>query len=236
MTAIGTITPSSNIVVERVTAAVLADLQGVSGHFTRIPVAGDKVHLSDRHDIPTMVAAAKLLADAKLDVICWNGSKAGGIGFDADRELCARINDATGIKATTSILGIEAAFQRFKVRRFALVTPFPAEYQRKVVDVFAREGYTVAHEAHLDIYDNYEISQVPERRIADMVREAATGRPDAVLILCTNFPGAPVAAPLEAELSIPVIDSVSIGVWQSLREAGVETRPAARWGRIFAGS
>ena len=31
--AIGTITPSGNIVVERVTAAILADFPEVSGHF-----------------------------------------------------------------------------------------------------------------------------------------------------------------------------------------------------------
>jgi len=35
--AIGTITPSGNIVVERVTAAILADFPEVSGHFSRIP-------------------------------------------------------------------------------------------------------------------------------------------------------------------------------------------------------
>jgi maleate isomerase len=54
------------------------------------------------------------------------------------------------------------------------------------------------------------------------------------LILCTNLAGACVAAPLEQELSFPVIDSVSIGVWQSLRLIGVDTRAAARWGCIFA--
>ena len=41
--AIGTITPSGNIVVERVTAAILADFPEVSGHFSRIPVFGSSV-------------------------------------------------------------------------------------------------------------------------------------------------------------------------------------------------
>jgi maleate isomerase len=237
MATLGTLTPSSNIVVERVTNGIVADLKGVSAHFTRVPVVGDKVHLLDRHDIDTMLAAARLLADARMDVICWNGSKAGGIAFAADRELCSRIATETGAKATTSILAIDEVFRQSQVKRFALVTPFPGEYQHKVIRVFAREGYDCAAEEHLDIYDNYENSQVSGERIAAMVRRAATAKPDAILILCTNLAGAPVVAPLEQEIGLPVYDSVSIGAWHSLKLAGVDTRPAAaRWGSLFAGT
>ena len=37
---IGTITPSGNIVVARMTTAILADFPVVSGHFSRIEVVG----------------------------------------------------------------------------------------------------------------------------------------------------------------------------------------------------
>jgi maleate isomerase len=42
-----------------------------------------------------------------------------------------------------------------------------------------------------------------------------------------------VAAELERELGIPVYDTVALGIWAGLRAAGVDTRPARAWGRLF---
>src|SRR5690242_17531339 len=105
--AIATITPSANIVVERVTTAILADFPEVSGHFSRTPVFGSSDHYKDEYDLDGMLGAARLLAHAKPDVITWNGSKGVGLGFDADRALCERIAAETGIAATTSVLALE---------------------------------------------------------------------------------------------------------------------------------
>src|SRR5437868_1807 len=102
--AIGMITPSANVVVERVTHAILAEFPEVSGHFSRTPVFGSSDNYKDDYDWDGMVGAAKLLAHARLDVICWNGSKGVGLGFDAEYRLCDRITRETGIAATTSVL------------------------------------------------------------------------------------------------------------------------------------
>ena len=46
------------------------------------------------------------LADAKVDVIAWNGTSSGWLGFEASTSACAAaITEATGIPATTSVLG-----------------------------------------------------------------------------------------------------------------------------------
>jgi maleate isomerase len=61
----------------------------------------------------------------------------------------------------------------------------------------------------------------------------AAARPEVIIAVCTNFPAAAVAAELERELGIPVYDTVALGVWKSLRLAGIDTRSAAEWGRLF---
>jgi len=93
---IGTITPSGNIVVERMTTAILTDFTVVSGHFSRIEVVGSTDAYKDDYDWDGMMRAADLLSHADPDVICWNGSKGGSIGLHADRSLCERITAATG--------------------------------------------------------------------------------------------------------------------------------------------
>ncbi|HEX3984898.1 MAG TPA: hypothetical protein VHX12_14495 [Acidisoma sp.] len=41
-----------------------------------------------------------------------------------------------------------------------------------------------------------------------MIRHVAPSRPDAIIVMCTNFRGSPVASALTEELQISVIDSV----------------------------
>jgi maleate isomerase len=231
----GMITPSSNTVIERVACAILADLPDASCHFARIPFVGAKIHEADTYDFDAMLTAARLLADAELDSIVWNGSKAGAIAFDLDRELARRIHDATGIVASTSVLAVDEVFRATGVRRYGLITPFADAYQQKVLRVFAGEGYDCAAQRHLGLSDNYSFSTVPEDQIRQMAHEVAAARPDALLAFCTNFRAAPLIAELESTLGIPVYDSVSIGVWKGLRLAGLDTASAAaRWGSLFA--
>jgi maleate isomerase len=66
------------------------------------------------------------------------------------------------------------------------------------------------------------------------VRDVAQARPQVLLCLCTNFPAAVLAAPLEAELGLPVYDSTALGVWHALALLGADTRAAApAWGSLF---
>jgi maleate isomerase len=229
----GTIVPSSNVTVERVTQAVLADFPEVGGLFARVPVVGDKVHLSDRHDIDGMLAAADLLAHAAPAGIVWNGSKGAGLGLAADRDLCRRIEDATGIPATTSVLVLADAFAARGIERIALVTPFSDAYVATITAALAADGIRISTERHREVLDNRAIAAVSESEIEAMALETASSLPDAVLILCTNLMGAGLVQPLEARLGLPVFDSVSAGVWGGLRLAGVDTRRGRRWGSLF---
>lgn len=231
---IGTITPSGNTVVERVTLGIVRDLPDVSAHFSRTPVFGSSDPSPERYAPEGFLAAAHLLAHAAPNVLLWNGSKGAGIGFDHDRALVAQIEDQTRIRATTSILGLEALLEVNGRKRLGIVTPYNAEGQRKTLDCLAREGYDIVGDACAGLSDNLSYASVPLDRIADMVRAVAAKGPQAIVCLCTNFPAAVVAAPLESELGVPVFDSTALGVWHALRLAGLDTAPAAaRWGSLF---
>jgi maleate isomerase len=71
-----------------------------------------------------MLAAAELLSDAKVDVISWNGTSAGWLGLESDRRLFARIREATGVPASTSVLVLFDVFAARGEKRIGLVTPY----------------------------------------------------------------------------------------------------------------
>jgi len=232
---LGMLTPSSNTILEPVTSAILQDLPESSAHFARFPVT--EIALSDsalaQFDESAILRAAALLADCRPNTIGWNGTSAGWLGFDADERLCAAIEARTGVKACTSVLALNEIFMHKGIVRFGLVTPYCDNVQTHIADNYRHAGFDCVAERHLDQQENFSFSQISADDIRHMVREVATAKPQAITIFCTNLRGAPLAAELEAELGIPIYDTVSTVVWKSLRLAGVDTSRLTGWGSLF---
>src|SRR6202000_2660814 len=119
MTRLGMLTPSSNTALEPITYAMLAGIADVSVHFSRFKVT--EIALFDaaqrQFDDTEILRAAELLAHAKVDVIAWNGTSAGWLGFDRDERLCERIIAATGVRACTTVLAYRDLLRRLGVAR-----------------------------------------------------------------------------------------------------------------------
>ena len=232
---LGMLTPSSNTVLEPVTQAMLAGLPEVSVHFSRFRVT--EIALSSsalaQFDEREIFRAAELLADAKVNVIAWNGTSSGWLGFEADRQLCGKITAETGIPATTSMLALNDILERTGARRLGLVTPYLDEVQARIAGNYSALGIECAAERHLGLSDNFSFSEVSEDQIRDMTRQVAATRPDAIAIICTNLRGAPLVEELERELDVPIYDTVSTGVWKSLLLAGIDPTRVRHWGRLF---
>lgn len=218
---LGMITPSSNTVLEPVTARLLASRPDVSAHFARLRVTQISAEAASdaQFDPAPMLEAAELLADARCHAICWNGTSASWLGIDRDRALCDAIAARTRIPATTAVLACLGEFRAAGVRRFGLVTPYVDEIQSRIVANLAREGFDCAAERHLGLSVNFEFAQVGGATVEAMVREVGRARPDAIVILCTNVAGAEVADDLERALGVRVLDSVAVALRATLRLA-----------------
>ena len=230
---IGWITPSANTVVERVTLGILREFPDVSAHFSRTSVVGASDPFPTSYDFDDMLLAARLLGDAQLDVVAWNGSKGGSLDFALDHELVARIEKLTAAKSTTSTLAIDQVLREDGVKRFGLACPYVDSYRQRIVATFARQGYECVAARNAGLADNYSFSRIPTDTIVAMLREVAKGKPQAIITFCTNFPAAPLVAEMEVELGVPIYDTVTMGVWGALRMVGVDTKPGRAWGRVF---
>ena len=234
-TRLGMLTPSSNTVLEPLTAAMLADLPDATAHFGRFRVL--KISMEDdalgQFTNEPMLAAADLLADAQVQTICWNGTSSGWLGFDTDQKLITEIEARTGIKGCSSILAMNELLERLQAKRLAFVTPYLSEIQERILANYQTEGFEIAAERHLEDPGNFSFATYSEAEILDLCRVVATEKPDAILIYCTNFRGARLAPIIEAETGIPVLDSVSTALWKSLRVAGDDPKRIKGWGRLF---
>lgn len=235
-TLLGILTPSSNTSLEPLTSALCAAAPGVSAHFARFPVTeiSLKPQALGQFDDDKILRAARLLADAKVQCIGWSGTSSGWLGLEADRVLCQRIEDATGIPATTSTLALAEIMRKTNAKTLGLVTPYLDDVQAKIVDNFGSEGMACIAERHLGISVNFDFSEVTAAQLGAMVGEVATQKPDAITTFCTNLRAAHLVAGWEAAHGIPVYDTVSTVVWKMLRMLDYDTRQISGWGRLFS--
>lgn len=235
-TLLGMLTPSSNTVLEPYMSVILQQLlPEVTAHFQRFTVR--EISLDDKalaqFENAPLIEAAKVLNDARMDAIAWAGTAAGWRGFDVDRDLCRQITEATGAPATTSVLALNEILDRTNVRRLGLVTPYLDEVQKQIVANYGAAGHSVTSERHLGDRGNFSFSEYDEPTIAQMIREVAKDKPEAIVVLCTNFRGAPLVEELEREINIPIYDSVSATVWKTLSMTGHNPAKITGWGRLF---
>jgi maleate isomerase len=205
---IGIILPSSNTVVEPMAATALGN-RDATAHFSRLGVFDvtlDAASLA-QFTMRKHLEAAKLLADARVDVLVWGGTSAAWLGIETDLEWCEGITRETGIPATTCVLEMNRQLAQRAVRRIALVTPYAADVQSRIIATYRSLDFDVVAEAHDGGTVSNDYAAIAPQAIAAMIRDVAPARPEAILVLCTNMRGAACAAALQAETGVWIIDS-----------------------------
>ena len=238
---IGVIVPSSNTALEPLTHAIISSIESdafaISVHFSRFRVT--KIDLSQtsnaQFQIEAIVSAARLLADANVDVIGWSGTSAGWLGFEFDERLCAAIETEVGIKATTSTLALNQLVQKLGVQSLGLVTPYIRQINDIIRSNYANIGVDISplRERHLNITDNNKIVQLNEQTLDQAVQEVVEGGAKILTTFCTNMRAAQRVGKWEDELGIIVLDTVSTVVWSMLKIVGVDTSLVKGWGSMF---
>jgi maleate isomerase len=135
--------------------------------------------------------------------------------------------------ATTSTLAYLEAFRQFGTERIGLFTPYTEDVNLAVIASYERDGIKTVGHRGLGLSDNESFGRVTDEEMRPGSLELAAAAPDALVYLCTNLYGANIAAEVEAESGVPVLDSVAVTLWHCLKLAGSPLL-APRWGRLLA--
>jgi maleate isomerase len=232
---IGMITPSSNTVLEPMSARIVAQLPEVSLHVARIRV--QSISLDDsalgQFTLDGFLEAAALLADARVHVIGWNGTAASWMGFKRDAMLLEAITARFGVPAISAVLAINRVLQQRGLRRIALLTPYTAEVQHRIMLQYQRAGYEVVAEAHWGETTNYAFAELSEAEIWSRLEPLGGAGADAVIVMCTNMRGATLAERFEERFDALLIDSVSAFMLDAVAALKLDARRIEGWGRLF---
>jgi maleate isomerase len=233
----GHITPSTNTTVEPLTTLLsLLDGGRVSQHFSRTSVL--RLALDDeaqgQFDVAPMLAAARLLAEAPLDAIAWNGTSGGWLGIEHDEAIVTAIETATGIRATTTTLAMLDIYRRNGWTRIGLACPYTDDVTAAIVAEYARHGFTVVAASNLGLEANVDMGNASLDAIHAQLVTLAAAKPDCIAVVCTNLSAIQCTAAFEAEYGIPVVDSVAATYIDVARRCGVDVSIAG-CGQLLAG-
>ncbi|MDQ1576451.1 MAG: maleate isomerase [Microbacteriaceae bacterium] len=232
---LGMLTPSSNTLLEPVSAKILSGVSEADCYFSRFPVTHISLEQSSlrQFDYDPMLRAAELLADAEVDVIAWNGASGSWMGPDIDRELCELITANTGIAATTATLAMLDAFDALDASTCHLVTPYIPEMNTLIAGQYLNSGFTAINVEGCALTVNKDIGSVSLETIESMFARVTDAPADVVSVPCTNFPVIENIEYLESKYGVVIVDSIAAVTWKSLKLAGVDPRAVHGWGQLF---
>jgi maleate isomerase len=229
---VGILTPSSNTILEPICSQLLEEAN-CSAHFARFKVRTLSLEPEDLNQFTfeKMLPAAKLLADANVDVIAWCGTAGSWLGVENEQELCNEILKETGITAVTATLAQLSAFRHYGSKKVGLVVPYEEDLTEKIMANFSLWGFPVSKERHLGERVNTILGKVPQEEIKSMIYDVSSDA-DSVCVFCTNFSVADDVEQIEDKVRVPVFDSISVTLWACLQTVGL-TKGLHGWGRLL---
>ena len=156
------------------------------------------------------VAAAKLLCDAKVDQITWGGTSASWLGVAHDEAFVQRVTHETGVPATTCVLDINRRLRKLGAKRLGMVTPYTHDVATQINRNYVDLGFEVIAASNAGGKLSHDFAAIPTAVIERMIKGVVASQPDAIVIMCTNVAAADIAARLELELGILILDSAAV--------------------------
>jgi maleate isomerase len=225
----GILVPSTNTTCEIEFCRLAPDLQV---HTARLGKAG-KTPFSPSLDAD-VAYQAKLLGDARVEVIALAQTSASFFADDYDAVTVKRMTEASGVPALTSAQAIGRALRALGTSRIAMATPYSPEFIARARRYYeSKYGVTVVASESLGATDAYTIGKM-DAGVAQAALRRIDGREvDALVVPGGNFPTLDRIVPWEQQFGKPVITTNQAALWAVLLAMGIG-KPLPNWGRLLA--
>jgi len=169
--------------------------------------------------------AADLLKSAEVTGIlygCTSGSLIKGVGWDL--KIIKRLEEKTGIPATTTSTAVIEAFKELGVKSVSVATPYIDSVNRIEKDFFEKHGVKVVNIEGLQYTLGKELHREGPESAYAFARRVCRPEADCIFISCTDFAAVETLNILEQDTGKPAMSSNSASLWGILRKMGVKDR------------
>ena len=227
---IGLMLPYDNAVIEPEFARTLS--YGVSAHVVRTTKT-DRLELAEES---LALAPTMQHLRATIALYCCNASSfmKGRAWHD---QFLAEFQAAAGVPAESANSALMKLVAHRKVRRLAVVTPYPEWRLEPLRKFITDSGFEVANIVGLGL-EPPDINALGPEHSYRFAKQANVAEADGIVIVATNFRTLEVLTLLEQELHKPVMSSNQALMWIAGRMLGVQptgtspAEPRCDWPRV----
>ena len=224
----GMLVPSTNTTNEIEYGRLAPALQVHTG---RLGKGGGSAFSSPRDE--DVAYQAKLLGDARVEVIMLAQTSASLFADDYDAVTVKRMTEASGVPSLTSAQAVGRALQALKASKIAMATPYSDEVIGRARRYF-QTGYgvdTIAWES-LGATDAYAIGKMDAGMVEAVFRRIDRPDIEALVVPGGNIPTLDRIAGWERTFGKPVITTNQAALWGVLQAMKIDT-PLPGKGRLL---
>src|SRR6516162_1709476 len=167
---------------------------------------------------------AKLLGDARVEVIALLQTSASLFADDYDQVTVKRMTEASGVPSLTSAQAIGRALQALNATRVAMATPYSDEVIGRARRYYeTKYGITVVASESLGATNAYAIGKMDAGVAEAAFRRIDRPDIDVLVVPGGNFPTMDRIAAWEQQFGKPVITTNQAALWAVLRTMKVGT-------------
>lgn len=211
---IGIILSSGNRVVEAQLRAFAPPELGI--HVTRMRMTKNRTQ-SMPEQIDTILRAAELVADARVDVIVLQASSfAMEKGPDAETKVVEAIAKATGIFTLTSTQAMVQALQTLALKRLVVVSPAAKAMNEAEASYLRALGFQVLNAIGLDLETGAGLAMTPAAWL-DVVKSVDRPEADGYFLSGSNTTIVEAIGLIERAGGKPAVSSTQATLWASVK-------------------
>ena len=198
--------------------------EGVGIHFARAPIPDSiTVETLARQVDDLAPAAATLLPDGSLDVVCY-ACTSGSLVIGEERVHDELRKGAPGAQATSLTASVLAALRAVGARRIAVATPYLDAINHQEAAYMNAAGFEITAIRGLNVEKDSDMIRLRPDYLAEFAASVDSADADAVFISCGALRSLDIVDTLEQKLGKPVICSNQAMMWHCLRLAGIPDR------------
>lgn len=182
------------------------------------------------------VDAAKQLAAAGAEYIGAGGSPILTYkGIENTRQVLKRIEESTGLQATTDLTAAMDALNRLSAKNIVLATPYEDSRNEERKRLLESCGFKVLAMKGLGIRSNVDLRKLPSHASYQVARDVFRQAPeaDAIYVSCAAWEIVGNINTIEQDFGKPVVTCIQARLWAALSALRI-SEPIKGYGKLLA--
>ena len=172
-----------------------------------------------------------ILPNEKINTIAY-GCTSGTIAIGKEK-IKEKIQIAKpGCYVTTPITSAIKAFNKMKIKKIAVFTPYPDSVNKTVFEYFSKEKIEVLSFSSFNLDSDVEIGKVDPNYLLEVLTKMETDNAEGLFVSCTALPVLKILDKVEARIKKTVLSSNQTLIWDSIRSVGYNS-PIHGYGKLF---